>query len=270
MKISKDTIGKSGIYYIKNINNNKLYIGSSKNIYYRLHRHKSDMIKNKHHNIIIQNSFNKNGINSFELGVIEYCDEEDLIIKEQHYIDTLNPEYNITKIVERNTLSESSKLKISKTLKDKYKNKEIKGTVKAIDLYDLDGNFIRTYNSCKECAEDLKISPHTISNVLSGKCYQGKGYIFTKKGIKPNLNKKVKLGVKVRITCNEWTKEFRSFSEAAKYIGTTVYILNRHYHVKGFYKQYTITTCSRKIGLNGGTLDVCRQDNPVPSLNLNG
>jgi len=38
----------------------------------------------------------KNGYSKFNLEILEYCDQ-DLIGREQYYIDTLNPKYNICK-----------------------------------------------------------------------------------------------------------------------------------------------------------------------------
>ncbi len=37
----------------------------------------------------------KNGFSNFKLEILEYCDKNCTIVKEQYYIDTLNPEYNI-------------------------------------------------------------------------------------------------------------------------------------------------------------------------------
>jgi group I intron endonuclease len=37
----------------------------------------------------------KEGYSSFSLSILEYCSEEDLIQREQHFIDALQPEYNI-------------------------------------------------------------------------------------------------------------------------------------------------------------------------------
>lgn len=39
MKINKFDLNKSGIYCIRNIVNNKVYIGKSKNIYNRITQH---------------------------------------------------------------------------------------------------------------------------------------------------------------------------------------------------------------------------------------
>ena len=39
----------------------------------------------------------KNGYSNFRLEILEYCELEILIEREQYYIETLNPEYNILK-----------------------------------------------------------------------------------------------------------------------------------------------------------------------------
>jgi predicted GIY-YIG superfamily endonuclease len=51
----------SGIYYIKNITNNKLYIGSSKDILKRFYEHKRLLRHNKHHSIRLQRAWDKYG-----------------------------------------------------------------------------------------------------------------------------------------------------------------------------------------------------------------
>ena len=40
----------------------------------------------------------KYGYSAFSLEILEYCNKEDIISREQYYIDTLNPEYNILKV----------------------------------------------------------------------------------------------------------------------------------------------------------------------------
>ena len=98
-------IDKGYIYKITNIKNNKCYIGSSTHIYYRLHRHKSDLLRKVHANPILQNSYNKYGADSFVVSIIEECPKDFVLQREQYYINTLFPEYNITKQVINNRLS---------------------------------------------------------------------------------------------------------------------------------------------------------------------
>ena len=78
-----------GVYYIKNLVNNKLYIGSSVDIQQRIAAHKTELRNGKHKNNYLQNSWNKYGEDSFEFGIIEEIDasKEDLRDVEQYYMD---------------------------------------------------------------------------------------------------------------------------------------------------------------------------------------
>lgn len=58
-------MNKAGIYIIKNIKNNKTYIGQTLNLTQRLKKHKYLLLKGRHHNKILQNSFLKYGIENF-------------------------------------------------------------------------------------------------------------------------------------------------------------------------------------------------------------
>jgi group I intron endonuclease len=39
----------------------------------------------------------KYGYSNFSLDILEYCKEEDVLLREQYYLDLLQPEYNILK-----------------------------------------------------------------------------------------------------------------------------------------------------------------------------
>lgn len=90
---------KIGIYCIENKINKKKYIGSSKDVYKRKNRHFSELKNLKHKNVKLQRSYNKHGKDNFIFYVIEFVkNENELIIREQHYIDSIKPEYNINLI----------------------------------------------------------------------------------------------------------------------------------------------------------------------------
>ena len=89
---------KSGIYKIRNISNNHIYVGSAVNIKSRWSSHKAALKKQTHHGSYLQRAWNKYGAECFEFSVIELCEKEKLIEREQYYIDTLHPEYNMAKI----------------------------------------------------------------------------------------------------------------------------------------------------------------------------
>lgn len=104
---NNDIYTKTGIYLIVNLINNKCYIGSAskthKNkskcgFYWRWYTHIYQLKNNNHHNKILQNSFNKYGIENFEFHILEYCDRDQCILQEQKYLTALNPEYNLCKV----------------------------------------------------------------------------------------------------------------------------------------------------------------------------
>lgn len=105
---------KSGIYRIIHFGKNKVYIGSTINFKIRKESHFSTLQRNKHSSMYLQNSFNKYGKKWFSFEIIEVCSKENLIEREQHYLDlyeSYNELYgfNIRKIAESNRGIEFSK-----------------------------------------------------------------------------------------------------------------------------------------------------------------
>lgn len=95
---------KSGIYLITCTVNKSRYVGSSKNIPARWNDHKKRLRLNTHVNRYMQRSWDKYGKETFKLSVLEDVEnEDDLIAREQHYIDTLNPEFNLCRYAGRPT-----------------------------------------------------------------------------------------------------------------------------------------------------------------------
>lgn len=89
-----------GIYQIKNIQNNKLYIGQSIDIIKRFQHHKSDLNTNKHYNKHLQAAWIKYGEQSFEFSILEEVEDinvlNDLEIYYIEYLDTFYNGYNQT------------------------------------------------------------------------------------------------------------------------------------------------------------------------------
>ncbi len=81
---------KSGIYLIKNKINNKKYVGSTINFKKRWGQHISALNKNSHDNSYLQKSWNKYGMDNFEFSVIEEVIINDLLEREQYYINYYN------------------------------------------------------------------------------------------------------------------------------------------------------------------------------------
>jgi len=80
-----------GVYQIKNIINNKIYIGSSKNIERRWKEHKKHLNKDLHHSYKLQRDWKEFGEDNFILEVIDEVNIEQLKEYEQYWLDTLIP-----------------------------------------------------------------------------------------------------------------------------------------------------------------------------------
>jgi len=89
----------SGIYEIVNLVNGKRYIGSAVNLEARWKLHRHHLKHGSHHSRHLQSSWTKHGPEFFEFRVLEtVVVKSALIEREQHYFDTLRPEYNIAPV----------------------------------------------------------------------------------------------------------------------------------------------------------------------------
>jgi group I intron endonuclease len=95
------------IYKITNKTNGKIYIGQSKDIHYRWHRHRLAAFNSNYpqYNCLLYKAMRKYGLGSFLFEVLEECDENELNSREQHYIshfDSANPQlgYNMITAIE--------------------------------------------------------------------------------------------------------------------------------------------------------------------------
>ena len=102
------------VYEIVNEINGKKYIGSTVDKKRRWREHKRRLRGNYHGNQHLQRAYNKYGSDSFKFIVIEQVDKiSDLVQREQHYMDTLEPEYNIKPKADKSEFSEKTRKKIS-------------------------------------------------------------------------------------------------------------------------------------------------------------
>jgi len=200
---------KQVIYKIENNINDKIYIGSAKKFNIRCNQHKHHLLKGTHHSIILQNFVNKYGFDSLSFKIIE-SNVINLIEREQFYIDTLKPYFNIRKIADSNfglkrTEEQKKYMLEQRKLKSPYKKgyKLSKETIekikesKRLNKYicsEKTKQKISIANKNRIVKDDVKIK---ISNSLKGKIVKDETKIklsIEKKGIKnPMYNKKKEL-----------------------------------------------------------------------------
>ena len=92
--ILKDNKGKAGVYRWTSLTNSKSYVGWANDLRTRLlvYFSKTRLMDSK---MPIYKAILKYGYVNFKLEMLEYCEPLVLIKREQYYIDSLKPEYNI-------------------------------------------------------------------------------------------------------------------------------------------------------------------------------
>jgi group I intron endonuclease len=165
---------KPGIYAIININNRHFYIGSAVNLSDRKRKHFSDLSKNKHVNSHLQNAYNCYGADAFRFAIIDrIANKEDLISREQHYIDTLNPEYNIARVAGSNIgmkFTDEHKAKIGKASKGRTHKEESK--IKIGEASKGREKSEETRNKLSEALKGREVSEATRAKI--GKAHKGR------------------------------------------------------------------------------------------------
>ena len=120
-----------GIYRIRNIINNKSYIGSSiRNIHKRCVAHRRLLNRQQHVNSYLQNAWDKYGQSSFEFSIIEECSKDMVLIREDFwmdYYDSMNrlKGYNLVE-AENHVPSEETRKKMSNSHMGKTLSEETK------------------------------------------------------------------------------------------------------------------------------------------------
>lgn len=198
--------GIIGIYIIKNNDNNKVYIGQSVDVEYRLCNHFSCLKHNRHDNEHMQRAYNKNP-NSFSWELLEECKVKELDGKEIAYIkqyDSANPAkgynksyggQNFHKATEE-TKQKMSRVKLGKKftpehckkigeanrrrkLSEETKEKISAKHCKPVLQFDLNGNFIARHRSAEAASKSVGLlSSASIKAAISGRTKTSAGYIW--------------------------------------------------------------------------------------------
>ena len=176
---------KAGVYLISNNVNGKCYVGSTIHLDQRRKQHFSRLEHNKHVNKHLQNAYNKYGREAFEFEVLEIIDIDDsikdnLLMREQFWIDNLKPAYNILPVAGSNLgyqHTEETKQKISNSTKGVKKSESHAKHRKSQShhsIINIDGV---VYNSIKEASEKTKVKYNTIQRRLKNPNFPNYFYI---------------------------------------------------------------------------------------------
>lgn len=88
------TYRQCGIYCIESSTSGKRYVGSSLDIIRRFNEHKQRLNRDVHVNKHLQSAWNLYGESDFFFSVLEFCENADLLDREQWWIDHLDTYHN--------------------------------------------------------------------------------------------------------------------------------------------------------------------------------
>ena len=183
-----------GIYKITNTINGKFYIGSTTRMNARKAEHKY-RCKIKVGNSAIRSAVLKYGPEIFKFEVIEefmfgksfskeYMNEV-LESREQFYIDTLKPEYNLRIKDVTRCLGVISEKQIAHLKRISKFKRDRSGCKKPIYQTSSSGEIIKEFDCAISAEKELNLNSGSVCRVLSGKYSNTKGYYFKNK-IKQN------------------------------------------------------------------------------------
>lgn len=176
---------KGYIYSIRNLKNNKRYVGSSINVLRRRRYHFSALRNNNHSSKKLQNAYNKHGEASFVFEIIEefpVTEKREQFDKEKVYIDLYDSFKNGYNCCDNpyysggmSSWTEDQKNDLSKKISNMRKgttpsNFKSMQRTRWRPIVEFEGEeFIREYESAGEAGRILDIDYRLINNVLRGK-----------------------------------------------------------------------------------------------------
>lgn len=204
---------KAGIYIWKNVITGKSYVGSaidlSKRLKFYFDTKGLKRVLSKESSFIY-NAILKYGYINFSLDILEFCSKDIVLVREQYYIDTLNPEYNILKTAgsrfgSKHTAKTKKRISItsrgrkicikankannevlSKFIRDDTKRKlSLRCQGVNVKVYDKSNNIVNEFSSIKSCALYFGLTYGTISRIFdTGVSYDEFTYKFETKDLR--------------------------------------------------------------------------------------
>lgn len=137
------------VYKLITVHNNLFYIGSTHDMYKRMKDHRNDLKGNRHCSSHMQNVYNKYQcvvlveiLETFTPGI----GRMEILQREEYYINRFNPKYNTVKTPTKRFHT---------------------GTTKTVHQYDLEGNFIKTWNSVREIIRTIRVQVSPALNKIN-------------------------------------------------------------------------------------------------------
>ena len=191
VQILADNRKKVGVYiWVNNVNGNK-YVGSSVSLSVRMYTYYSLRSLAKS-NRPIDRALLKYGFSKFSLYILEYCTSENVIEREQYYLDLIKPEYNIVEkagstIGYKHTEDSLAKMR-NFVLSDEVRKRKASSTANAsaanrvpILVENIKTNEVSEYISMTEASKVLGVHKNAVGQAISNNRLIKKTYRVTKK-----------------------------------------------------------------------------------------
>jgi group I intron endonuclease len=211
----------SGVYKLTHQKRGIFYIGSAVCLYSRLHAHYSNLKKGVHDNKILQAVYNRHGRENLIWDILEICDSQKVIEREQFYIDQLNPEMNICRYAQNSKgykHTEESKRKFSASRKG---NKNSLGRKLSEETKQKIATKAKERGISETCIKAAKRS--------------NTGRVHTKESVEKRAKKQLKLSIeqvqKIRLLLANGEYQYR----IAKAFGVSQRVINKIHNNVGCY-----------------------------------
>lgn len=230
-RIFKENKEKSFIYRWKNNLNDKDYLGSTFNAKSRLRTYfdKKSLVLG---NMPIYKALLKYGHSNFSFEILEYCKLEDLILREQFYLDHFDFDYNILEKAD-SSLGFKHSIEVIKNMKGRQNAKGFKHSADTIDyLRSKQLGMSHPASSLKKMRDSWSIRKLKIQNSLKNGEFEENNFsspnftnvLESRNGLnKVDVKHKRKLGKKIFVTnvTNNITDSYVSLTEAASVLNVT-------------------------------------------------
>lgn len=239
----KNTVKIFEVYKVTNTINGKVYVGITNQTFkVRWYKHCSDSLRGSE--FPLHNAIRKYGVDNFTIELLEICDTlEQLKEREKFWIIELQSKvdkngYNLTDGGDGTfgrKLSEETREKIRKKAIGRTISEELKSNMskrspfkKQVNMFDLEGNYIKTFDGLAVAARETKTHATNITKCCKGVYTQCGGYKWSYTGeitkqeeVKPVVTKvtrtkrvtseetKLKLSISNK---ENWTEEKRKQS----------------------------------------------------------
>lgn len=161
------------VYGIKNIITNKVYVGATKHLQFRLLKHFNELFHNRHRTKKLQEDFNKYGFDSFKIIVYYSGSDINLLEEEKQKQISIGIDNLYNEKISGYWVKEEYRKQLANASKDSHKTKEYRQKMSKLKTnriaqYTLSMVRIKEWNSAVQICEELGYTRSVILSCCNG------------------------------------------------------------------------------------------------------